>query len=69
MIAGNESLETHVKEMKSAVYHDGKHQLLHCIHIEALLWKMTVKRKEEEVILMFLLGEKLLRLEYYQCIL
>lgn len=39
VLAENESLATHVKEMKSAVYHSGKHQLLHCIDIEALLQK------------------------------
>lgn len=69
MIVGSDSLVTHVKEVKSSVYHSGKHQLLHCIHIQALLQKKDVcggfLRKEEEVIWMLLLGEKLLKAEYY----
>lgn len=46
MIAGNYSFAAHVKEIKFAVYHSGKHQLLHCICIKAHLQKKDACEEE-----------------------
>lgn len=42
VIVGSDSFVTHMKEVKSSVYHSGKHQPLHCIHIQVFLQKKDV---------------------------